>query len=459
MATRLKLRVRSCDGQRRGKIDLTGDSSLIDVKAAVAFNLGLTSADGLQLSLDKKALLHDSKTVASQGVCSGDLLWVHGISSGQPQSPTVAIEAQPAALVSTASISTEPPRKENDIAKRIKLGSASNPNIRAASEIRIPAAAMQGRPQQIKAAMVAILLDANLQLSSGQDEKQVAFGKCRKFAVELSQPQGVTEGNGACSATVTISHTTGNAIVCGAVQPTGSVYTVSPKWDTIQMTHIQTTAARSDREALAPIQSRSAATEPESYFGQSGFDSNQAAAEGVMLESIISNSQDLVREVKDHIAAPLVRDLCEAQGLQPPPSLTTLPNELLLKCLGYLQAEDVARLSCVNKHLKESASVDELWRPLFNQSFDESFPVESLAGKNCWKALYSNHKKQERQRDTARRPSMPTRQGPRVGRPHLFVPPPSIPGIIGGDMDRLPFLGGRPRHPFLHGSASGFRQH
>jgi hypothetical protein len=54
MATRLKLRVRSCDGQRRGKIYLTGDSSLIDVKAAVAFNLGLTSADGLQLSLDKK---------------------------------------------------------------------------------------------------------------------------------------------------------------------------------------------------------------------------------------------------------------------------------------------------------------------------------------------------------------------------------------------------------------------
>lgn len=56
-ARRLKLRFRVCDGLCGGKIDLPGDCSLEDLKAAVRRSLGVSSDHILELSLNKKVCM------------------------------------------------------------------------------------------------------------------------------------------------------------------------------------------------------------------------------------------------------------------------------------------------------------------------------------------------------------------------------------------------------------------
>lgn len=60
--------------------------------------------------------------------------------------------------------------------------------------------------------------------------------------------------------------------------------------------------------------------------------------------------------VKDDIALPLLMDLCAATGLRYPPCLTGLPPEPGAKILKSLPGDDVARVSCVCKELRNLAN-------------------------------------------------------------------------------------------------------
>lgn len=51
------------------------------------------------------------------------------------------------------------------------------------------------------------------------------------------------------------------------------------------------------------------------------------------------------------------------------------------------QAKDLGRLACVCAELREAASANDLWRPLFEAEFGEASLAEATAGARGWKAL------------------------------------------------------------------------
>lgn len=57
----------------------------------------------------------------------------------------------------------------------------------------------------------------------------------------------------------------------------------------------------------------------------------------VTLGDLVSNARELAIAVADGVGTLLVRDLCLAAGVVPPPSLLTLPPEIQRQCFGFLQ--------------------------------------------------------------------------------------------------------------------------
>ncbi len=63
-----------------------------------------------------------------------------------------------------------------------------------------------------------------------------------------------------------------------------------------------------------------------------------------------------------------------------------MPSAVL--CVTNEQAKDLARLACVCAELRDAASANDLWRPLFEAEFGEASLAEAVAGAHGWKALF-----------------------------------------------------------------------
>ncbi|KAM0949941.1 putative F-box domain-containing protein [Dioscorea sansibarensis] len=75
------------------------------------------------------------------------------------------------------------------------------------------------------------------------------------------------------------------------------------------------------------------------------------------------------RGVKDGVSLPLLIDICDRNGLPPPPCLACLPTDLKIRILELLPGVDLARVGCVNSEMRYLTSNDELWRKKFLEEF------------------------------------------------------------------------------------------
>jgi hypothetical protein len=159
--------------------------------------------------------------------------------------------------------------------------------------------------------------------------------------------------------------------------------------------------------------------------------------------------------LKNEMTLPALADVCRVAGLPPPAGLQTMTIDIKMKIFDYLDACDLASVSATCTELHHLADNDQLWERLCNAQFPKgcsnfSDIIKSKAQKNGWKWVYGQcfkdrQRRMEEENNLRRR--RPVAMIPSFGPAYPpFYPAPPHPGfsagIIGGEQDRLPFLGG-----------------
>ncbi|KAI3732825.1 hypothetical protein L1987_64034 [Smallanthus sonchifolius] len=91
------------------------------------------------------------------------------------------------------------------------------------------------------------------------------------------------------------------------------------------------------------------------------------------------------KQIKDEIVLPLLIDLSEKVGLEPPPCFMQLPTDL--KLLESVSGVDMARVSCVSSKLRCLVSNDKLWKHKFFEEFGAFGTCENE--KRTYRLLFS----------------------------------------------------------------------
>jgi len=150
-------------------------------------------------------------------------------------------------------------------------------------------------------------------------------------------------------------------------------------------------------------------------------------------------------QMKDKIAIPMQAACCAAADLAPPAGLLTLPVEIKMRLMGSLEPLDLVALASTCPELRYLAAAESLWEPLFRSCFPSPpIYVEELLPRRGFKWAFGFcwTERRKRDEDAARLRRRRRRFAPHIGQAPPFYPPPQFPGIVGGDHDRLPFLGG-----------------
>eukprot|EP00897_Mesotaenium_endlicherianum_P008738 jgi/Mesen1/7893/ME000420S07035 len=157
---------------------------------------------------------------------------------------------------------------------------------------------------------------------------------------------------------------------------------------------------------------------------------------------------ELWREVKDQLALPLFAALCRRAGRSAPTSLLALPAEVRAMVLEGLPPRALAMLACVCSEFHVAAASDSLWRALYWREFGfEVIPANPPGRAATWKAAFAARWRLRRQQDAQRQRQLAAAGrhargggGASVISPrHPYFP---APGVIGGDFDRFPAVGG-----------------
>ena len=144
---------------------------------------------------------------------------------------------------------------------------------------------------------------------------------------------------------------------------------------------------------------------------------------------------ELWKMVKDRLALPLLIDLCEKAGLDPPPCFMRLPTELKLMILEHLPGVDVAKVACACSELRYLSSNNELWKKKFEEEFGQARSRAKFF-KDMFAAHWETKKRSEQL--VPIRVHRPPGGFLRIIRDRN---PFGIPSIVGGDYDRLPGFG------------------
>jgi F-box protein 7 len=142
---------------------------------------------------------------------------------------------------------------------------------------------------------------------------------------------------------------------------------------------------------------------------------------------------DLWRVLKDEMCLPLMISLCQLNGLRLPPCLMALPADLKTKVLDVLPGDDLARVQCTCKEMKNLAADDDLWKKIIVKynNYGED-PRGSMSAKAMFAEIYQANKKRQKRPHPAFW-NYGWGNNP-YSRPHRLP-------LIGGDSDRLPFIG------------------
>ncbi|MED6156879.1 hypothetical protein PIB30_018450 [Stylosanthes scabra] len=144
---------------------------------------------------------------------------------------------------------------------------------------------------------------------------------------------------------------------------------------------------------------------------------------------------ELWKMVKDRLVLPLLIDLCDKAGLEPPPCFMRLPTELKIMILERLPGDILARAACVCTELQYLSSNNDLWKKKFEEEFGEARSrVQSF--KDLFALQWDTKKRGMQLIFPVQSP------GPyALFRARRDPNPFGIPSIVGGDYDRLPGFG------------------
>ncbi|CAL4913386.1 unnamed protein product [Urochloa decumbens] len=141
---------------------------------------------------------------------------------------------------------------------------------------------------------------------------------------------------------------------------------------------------------------------------------------------------DMWRVLKDEMCLPLMISLCQLNGLRLPPCLMALPAELKTKVLDFLPGDDLARVECTCKEMRNLAADDSLWKKFVQfKNYGEGSRGSMSAKAMFAEAWQANKRRQKRPH--------PNFWNYGWGN-NPYSRPLRLP-VIGGDSDRLPFIG------------------
>ncbi|XP_057296095.1 uncharacterized protein LOC130625027 isoform X2 [Hydractinia symbiolongicarpus] len=176
-------------------------------------------------------------------------------------------------------------------------------------------------------------------------------------------------------------------------------------------------------------------------------------------EKIYTNLNKLSRKVKDSITTKILNEIRTKLGVNGNIlSFTTLPQEVQLRLLCFLDVVSICRMSQVARELRVLCGDESIWRRVLQREFNTSNPV-GTSYKQTVKHMYVMRREELlREEQRLRAPRTPLRPEFDVG-PDLIYPNPSprIPGMIGGRYDLYPsggfHPGGFPNQPGLDPSS------
>jgi len=170
----------------------------------------------------------------------------------------------------------------------------------------------------------------------------------------------------------------------------------------------------------------------------------------------------LARTFKTEVGGPLLNVARERLGL-PLKGFLGLPPELLLRILSKVDALSLCRLARVSKNLNLLARDQALWKMRYLKDFGErNFKIkefnrtlEHKGEPEDWREVYREQhvSKLERERELKKLDThlLPNPRAPLFPFPDPTAPidplRPPIPGMIGGDYDRIPLFGGHTLRP------------
>ncbi|CAK9205399.1 unnamed protein product [Sphagnum troendelagicum] len=447
MAT-LKVRVRAASGGPTMRVQVPWPFTVQALKDVIS-PLIMRPTSSFCLSLNKKAAIDEgpgTTSLSDLGVINGDLLFYISREGGDSSS-SAAPPPQPAADVPEVKNVDSAVQFSGDDAMEVEIkekGGLQFPVEIAKHHVSIPDLLqrvlsveygnVKERQELLVLAVHAVMLETGFVLSGEVSSSQGSYvlptgwsGKGGQVNLTYTLPEIKRESKDAGSRTfvgdmVLRSQIVGNVLVVYGVTTSGRGYEV---------------------HRVSLPESTPSASQAHSVTEQHATNENGIS----MFHSVF----ELWKEVKDKLSLPLLMCLCERAGLPPPASLLIIPTELKVKVLELLPAIALARIGCVCSELKFLAGNNDLWKIRFKEEFggavfDRTFVIGFQRWKNAFAREWSHRRRQEQERREADRHMRVPAFGVRI-RPRPYVL--HFPGVIGGDYDIYPGMGG--------GVGGGFR--
>ncbi|CAD7695083.1 unnamed protein product [Ostreobium quekettii] len=470
---RVRVRV-SGDTRKAQKVDVSAETTLQELKEKVVCVLNIghrIDAQSCRLSLNKRDDLVDSpdSLLKDCGVLNGDLIWVmglEGVSEAGHTTGSVAgslLEAShPPPEHSTSALSEEGPARDGRIGAPGALGGDTpTGDTSAAMDVDavgvgqiVPGIAVEG-PQapRVLASVLRCWTDAFSPV-------KLLLAVIHSAMVEAGfEPMGegseTTHGGGLFDASVPGLYSLHYRL---------STSSLLPYADENQSAECSQSSPGPQGSALVRCM------EIGSYLMVYGYckeESNTYRSLPLdvahLVESkegklVLHDLEGLWRTFKDTVAIPLVSMVAHFCGRLPRLALLSLPEETKELILKMLTMKDVVSICKVSREFCRLGSTNRLWRALFQQEFGPAGDEEDRQGRALgWKVLFGlKWQLRARHRRLAAESRDPWRhwghgEHPRRQPAPRFYPEPGLPAWpgmpAGGDVDRLPFLGGA--RPFL----------
>lgn len=168
----------------------------------------------------------------------------------------------------------------------------------------------------------------------------------------------------------------------------------------------------------------------------------------------LKNIRRLARIFKNEVGVPLLNSVRTHLGF-PTSGLLGVPPEISLRILKKLDARSVVCTGRVCRQLNLISKDQGIWKNIFIRDFgSRSFVIKEFTSRlnnqeEDWMMLYKEEylRKQEQEENRSRVAPPPLFPFPDFENNPLHPQMPLMPGIVGGDYDRIPFGGDPLRNP------------
>ncbi|ONK72952.1 uncharacterized protein A4U43_C04F25290 [Asparagus officinalis] len=448
----MKLRIRSLESKQTIRVEIAGDSSLLDLKTLISSKLSSSSPSpippkSISLSLNRRDELvadHPSDSLRSVGLTSGDLIfYTQTLTPTKPTSETLTLASDP-----DHDMEVEAENKSEILTlDNPSSGQTLTPEIPNSDETL---ALVPDPGQEMEVAMEPV------ETSSSEKSPSPSFPCFLKRVMELEKEE--IKGNlGFLVVAVHAVFLESGFLVCS-----GEDGSCLPKdWNSgtallsVQYTvpallgHIQERGFKVATLKFSVMKYHVSVygylnREPDVY--RLHLDLSKVMALLVFLGDRVSREEEkevfqFWKTVKDGLCLPLLIDICQKNGLPLPPCFARLPTELIFRVLELLPGVDIARFGCTGSEMRYLTSNESLWKMKFMQEFGQGKESE-IASLSSWKAKFKRCWVNKRDGGKAGRALMDYIHFPRISMPRY---PPFAPQgfpVVGGDYDRFPAIGG-----------------